>query len=120
MNICIDDNLAEQTLANLLQKAGHTAVRPVDANLTGASDPRHWEYAITKQLVILTRDRVDFRELHQLILASGGTHPGLLVVRYDNDPTRDMRPKHIVTAIGKLERSGVSVAGDVVVLNGWR
>jgi hypothetical protein len=44
----------------------------------------------------------------------------ILVVLYDNDPTRDMKPKHIVAAVGKLERSGISCVSEIVVLNQWR
>src|SRR4051794_3326075 len=99
MRIYLDDNLASRLLATLLQKAGHEVVRPADVGLGGRSDPVHLEHAIADGLVMLTRDRDDFRELHQLILTANGSHPGLLVVRYDNDPTRDMKPKDIVTAI---------------------
>jgi hypothetical protein len=34
----------------------------------------------------MTRDHEDFADLHDLVLAVGGHHPGILVVRFDNDP----------------------------------
>jgi hypothetical protein len=37
-----------------------------------------------------------------------------------NDPNRDMKPKHIVGALGKLERSGLALGDDFIVLNHWR
>ena len=120
MKIYLDDNLADRTIAALLTKAGHTVVRPSHVALTGATDPRHLEHAIRQGLVSLTGDRRDYRELHDLILTAGGAHPGILLVRYDNDPTRDMKPKHIVAAVGKLERSGMAVACQIVILNQWR
>ena len=120
MKIYLDDNLTGRTLAALLMNAGHTVVQPTAAGLAGASDARHLEYAIRNGLAVLTRDRDDFRELHQLVLTAGGGHPGILVVRFDNDPTRDMKPKHIVAAIGKLVRSGTPVVNQFIVLNQWR
>src|SRR5262245_10694114 len=107
MMVYLDDNFADQALAGSLRKAGHTVFRPADFGLTGASDARHLERAIREGLVVLTKDRDDFHELHQLVLTSGGCHPGMVVVRYENDATRDMRRGHIVKAIDKLERSGL-------------
>ncbi len=120
MKIYLDDNFADKTLAALLVKAGHTVVRPADAGLAGETDILHLEYAIREQLILLTRDRRDFWNLHQLVQTSGGRHHGILMVRYDNDPTRDMKPKHIVGAIGKLERAGYDPANAVVILDQWR
>jgi predicted nuclease of predicted toxin-antitoxin system len=120
MNLYLDDNRASAPLANLLRKAGHHVLQPADVNLVGASDPRHLEHAIRSQRAVLTADRRDFWDLHELVLTSGGSHPGILLVRYDNDPTRDMKAKHIVTAIGKLERVGLDLHNQVVVLNQWR
>jgi hypothetical protein len=120
MNLYLDDNSDDLVLAALLRKAGHAVGRPVDFGLAGASDARHLEQAIRIGLVVLTADREDFRDLHGLVRTSGGSHSGILVVRYDNDPKRDMKPKHIVAAIGKLERSGVSIVNQIAVLNQWR
>jgi predicted nuclease of predicted toxin-antitoxin system len=120
MKIYLDDNLDDLTLATLLLKAGHVVVRPADAGLVGATDTRHLTHAVRQGLVLLTADRDDFRDLHNLVLAVTGSHPGILVVRYDNDVKRDMRPKDIVTAVGKLERSGLVLANVLVILNQWR
>ena len=120
MKIYLDDNLTDRTLAALLVKAGHAVVQPAAAGLAGASDPRHLEYSIRQGLAVLTSDRDDFRELHDLVLAAGGAHPGIFVVRYDNDPTRDMKPRHIVAAIATLLRSGAPAVNQFIVLNQWR
>jgi predicted nuclease of predicted toxin-antitoxin system len=120
MKLYLDDNQADRKLATLLVNAGHGVVRPADVGLAGATDARHFEHAIREGLVVLTRDRKDFRDLHQLVLTAGGSHPGMVVVRFDNDPTRDMKSKHIVAAIAKLERSGLQLTDQVVVLNHWR
>jgi predicted nuclease of predicted toxin-antitoxin system len=120
MNLYVDDNFSNPALVGLLRKANHQVVRPADASMRGASDAKHLEFAIRSGFAILTADRVDFRDLHDLIQASGGTHPGILLVRFENDPKRDMKPKHIVAAINNLERSGHSVVGQIAILNQWR
>lgn len=120
MNIYLDDNRTDKSLTGLLRKVGHLVVIPADAGLSGRSDACHLEYAIRHRLAVLTADRRDFADLHQLVLTAGGSHPGILVVRYDNDPKHDMKPKHIVAAIAKLETSGMSIVNEIVVLNQWR
>jgi predicted nuclease of predicted toxin-antitoxin system len=120
MNLYLDDNIDDHTLAALLRKAKHTVVRPADAALAGRSDALHLEYAIRSGLVALTSDAEDFNDLSRLVLTSGGNHSGILIVRYDNDPTRDMKPKHIISAIAKLERAAVALVNQVVILNHWR
>ena len=120
MRIYLDDNLAALALAGLLQKAGHDVVRPIDAGLVGAGDARHLEHAVRHGLIAMSSDSGDFEDLDRLILTCGGRHPGILVVRYENDPKRDMKPKHIAAAVGKLERSGTALRSQVVVLNHWR
>ena len=120
MNLYLDDNIDDILLATLLTRAGHTVVRPADANLSGAPDPRHLEYAVRQSRVLMTRDHEDFQDLHELILTANGIHPGILVVRYDNDSTRDMKPKDIVTAIRKLEQTGLNPTNQFIILNHWR
>ena len=62
----------------------------------------------------------DFENLHLLIREARGHHAGILVVRQDNDPTRDLTDKGIVTAVRRLEAAGVPVANEYLVLNHWR
>jgi predicted nuclease of predicted toxin-antitoxin system len=120
MRIYLDDNRLDVLLVGLLRKAGHTVIIPADVNLTGARDARHFAHAIRDNLVALTADRDDFLDLHDVVLAATGVHNGIVVVRFDNDAKRDMRPNHIVAAIGKLERSGLDITTQVIVLNHWR
>jgi hypothetical protein len=120
MNLYVDDHLAGAALAGSLRQASHAVVLPADVQRSGVSDARHLEYAILHALVMLTADRRDFEDLHDVIRAAGGRHPGLVVVRFDNDPTRDMKPKHIVRALANLEQAGVPVADQLIVLNQWR
>src|SRR5438876_156266 len=76
--------------------------------LWGAKDPVHLEYAIRQAFVVLTADHEDFEVLHNLIQTSGGRHPGILIVRFDDAPKHDMKSKHITQAVRKLESSGPS------------
>ncbi len=120
MNLYLDDDSAKASLVALLRKAGHRVVIPADANLTGVADPRHLIYAVQQDLVLLTKNYNDFEDLHLVVHVTGGTHPGLLVVRLDNDPRRDMKDRDILRAIANLERAGVPIANECHVLNHWR
>jgi hypothetical protein len=54
------------------------------------------------------------------MMTTQGHHPGILVVRKDNDPKRDLDQKGIVRALGKLLAAGVQLADHLYVLNHWR
>jgi predicted nuclease of predicted toxin-antitoxin system len=120
MNIYLDDNLAGIQLINLLVKAGHAVIQPADVDMAGESDAKHFEYAIRNKWPVLTKDCDDFEELHQLILASGGSHAGVLVIRAEHDSTKNMQPKHIAGSIAKLAKSGFQCINNYIVLNHWR
>ena len=68
----------------------------------------------------LTRDHGDFGDLHDLVLACGGHHPGMLVVRFDNDPRHNLTDRGIVTALANLEASRTPIPDQIHVLNHWR
>ncbi len=93
---------------------------PDDVGKRGKKDPEQFMHAIQSGRRILTRNHDDFRLLHELILLSGGHHPGVLVIRGDNDPTRDMLPPHIARALGNLEAASVPIADEYHILNHWR
>ncbi len=80
----------------------------------------HLMYAIRTQRVLVTRNHEDFKLLHDLIMLAGGHHPGIFVVRLDNDPKRNMSPGAIVQAIEKLVASNIPVGDSYHVLNHWR
>ena len=86
----------------------------------GCSDPVQLTYAIRENRVVLTANYDDYDELDSLVAESGGSHPGILVVRNENDPARKLTPKGIVVAIRKLEGAGVPIANEYIVLNHWR
>ncbi len=120
MNLYLDDNMSKALLVALLRKAGHHVTIPAAVGIAGVSDARHMVYAVANALVVLTKDRNDFEDLHFVIQATRGQHPGILAVRLDNVTVKDMKDRDIVRAIGNLERSGISVATEFLVLNHWR
>ena len=64
-------------------------------------------------------DEID-AQLHDLIIAAGGHHPGMLVVRFDNDPRHNLTDRAIGSAISKLESSSVPIPDRIYVLQHWR
>jgi hypothetical protein len=56
----------------------------------------------------------------ELILEAKGHHSGVLIVRRDNDPTRDPKPAGIVRAIRNLEAAAVPIQDELQILNHWR
>jgi hypothetical protein len=120
MNLYLDDDSAKTSLVKLLEKPGHQVAIPADAGLTGVSDPRHLMHTVQHQRVLLTRNHDDCEDLHLLLQTAGGKHAGLLVVRLDNDPSRDMKDKDIARALANLEAAGVPVANEFHILNHWR
>lgn len=120
MRIYLDDDSAWPLLAQFLGKAGHDVEVPSAVGMTGKHDALHLAYAVGEKRVCLTRNYDDFLALQHLVAAVQGRHLGILVVRQDNDPTRDLTPKGIVAAIRKLESSGVPIANEYIVLNHWR
>jgi len=120
MNLYLDDDSAKGALVLRLRKAGHQVVTPADATLSGAADPSHFLHAVQNGLILLTRNHDDFKVLHLLIQATQGRHTGVITVRYDNDPKRDMKDVEIVRAIRNLEQSGSPVANEFHILNHWQ
>jgi hypothetical protein len=120
MRIYLDDDSASRQLSQMLRKAGHDVSTPADLGTSGAPDPAHLTRAIRDGRVFLTRNARDFTLLHDLVRASGGGHPGILLLHFDNDPTRDLTPRGVATAIARLEASGVPIPNELHVLNHWR
>ena len=120
MRIYLDEDAAAPLLSKLLHKAGHDAQTPADVGNFGAADPVQLTHAIKDDRAILSHNYGDFEMLHELIMAAQGHHPGVLIVRRDNDLKRDLSPHGIVRAIKKLEAAGVPLRDGFVILNHWR
>lgn len=104
----------------LLRKAGHDVQAPRDVGMVGQADPVHLTRAIRDGRVCVTKNYDDFWLLHALLIQGNGRHPGIVVIRQENNPTRDLTPKGIVAAIRKLEAAGVPIENEYIVLNHWR
>jgi predicted nuclease of predicted toxin-antitoxin system len=120
MRLYLDDDSAERLLVHLLRKAGHDPQVPADIGMEGQEDPVHLTHAIREDRILLSRNHDDFRDLHNLIMQARGHHPGMLIVRRDNDPTRDMKPTGIARALRKLIAAGLSFVDEFHILNQWR
>jgi hypothetical protein len=120
MKLYLDDDSADPLLVKLLRREGHDVLIPADFQMSGAKDPSHFRQASREEATLLSHNYDDFQLLHELVLQCSGHHCGILIVRKDNDPTRDMQPPHIVRAIRKLIAAGVPVADLCTILNHWR
>jgi predicted nuclease of predicted toxin-antitoxin system len=120
MRIYVDEDGASPLLARLLRQAAHDVTLPSNVGLVGRSDQVHLAHAIRDGRVLLTKNYGDFEDLHELIMVAQGHHPGIFVVRQDNDPTRDLKPVGIVRAIGNLLAAGVPIPDNYHILNHWR
>jgi predicted nuclease of predicted toxin-antitoxin system len=116
----LDDDTSKASLAARLRNAGHQVVQPAHVGTSGWSDARHLLYAVQNDLVLVTKNHDDFEDLHLLVSGTAGQHPGILVVRSDNDASRDMKDQDIARAIGNLETAGVPVFNEFHILNHWR
>jgi predicted nuclease of predicted toxin-antitoxin system len=120
MRLYLDDDSAEAALVARLRQAGHDVQIPADANLAGADDSVHLAHAVREDRVLLSRNHDDFENLHALILEVHGHYPGVLIVRRDNDTSRDLKPAGIVRAIRNLLAAGVPIQDQFYILNHWR
>ena len=116
----VDEDLASALLLHLLQKAGHDVSTPAATGTLGTSYAVQLACSIREKRACLSRNYEDFEELHLLLAEGHGHHFGILIVRRENDPTRDMTAKRIVAAIRKLESSGAPIENEYIVLNQWR
>jgi hypothetical protein len=120
MRLYLDDDSADPLLAQLLRNAGHDVELPNNAGLSGEPDAVHLTHAIGDARVLMTKNYRDYEYLHNLIIVAQGHHPGILVVRQDNDPKRDLTSRGVVRELAKLEAAGVPIADSYHILNHWR
>ena len=120
MNLYLDDDSVDALLVRLLRHAGHDVQIPADARMSGEDDSVHLTHAIRADRVLLSHNHRDFRNLHNLVMQAQGHHAGILIVRKDNDPTRDLKPPGVVRAIRNLEQAVVPLSDEYHILNYWR
>ncbi len=120
LSIYLDDCLDADLLIVLLRNDGYTVISPRAVGTHNWDDPDHLAYAVQHGHALLTRNPDDFRQLHSDWQLQGRSHAGILLVYYEGDVAKDMKPRDIVRAIGNLLSSGVPIANEVHVLNHWR
>jgi predicted nuclease of predicted toxin-antitoxin system len=120
MELYLDDCADANDLVDLLTQAGYAVHTPRTEGTSGASDPRHLEYAAAHGFTLITRNPGDFRNLHDDWQAQGRAHSGILLIYQDNIKGKDMSPSDVVHAIGRLLASGIPIANEVHSLNQWR
>jgi predicted nuclease of predicted toxin-antitoxin system len=120
MRLYLDDDSVAARLIALLRQAGHDVQIPADIGMAGEDDAVHLTHAVQDDRVLLTHNYHDFENLHNLVLAVQGHHPGILVVRREKDRKRNLKPVDIVRAIARLEASGTPIADSYHILNAWR
>jgi predicted nuclease of predicted toxin-antitoxin system len=120
MRLYLDDDSIRSVLIRRLTADGHDVLIPSDAGIAGEEDATHLMCAIRTDRILVTHNHDDFELLHDLVVLAGGHHPGILVIRRDNDPTRDMSPGAIVGALNNLVKSEVGMADSFSILNHWR
>jgi predicted nuclease of predicted toxin-antitoxin system len=120
MRLYFDDDSASTLLARLLRHAGHDVRLPAEIGASGENDAVHLTHAALENRICLSHNYDDFEDLHDLVVAVQGHHPGIIVVRKDNNAKRDLDEKGIVRAIGKLLAAGVDLVNHFYVLNHWR
>ena len=107
MRLYLDDDSASALLSRLLRNAGHDVRLPAEIGMSGENDAVHLMHAVLEDRICLSHNYEDFEDLHDLIVVVQGHHPGILVVRKDNNPKRDLDEKGIVRAIGKFLAAGL-------------
>jgi hypothetical protein len=120
MMLYLDDDIASVLLTQILRQAGHDVRIPAEAGLAGHRDADHLRFCIREGRTCISRNYADFEALHLLIQDSGGHHPGILIVRRDNSPRRNLKPRDIVKAIANMLSAGAVVADQYLPLNSWK
>ena len=120
MKLYLDDDSAAPLLVHLMEPAGHDVQVPTDVGLSWEDDAVHFRHAVAQGRAIISGNYRDFLNLHHLVMQVQGHHPGILVVRRDNDPKRDLGPAGIVRALRNLLAAKVSILDQYIILNHWR
>jgi Domain of unknown function (DUF5615) len=120
MRLYLDDDSVHRALISQLRQAGQDVQIPADIGFSGEADPLHLLHAIQDDRVLMSQNHDDYHDLHDLVIGSGGSHPGIFALRRDRDRRRNMHPFQIVGAIVKVLAAEVPITNSFVVLNHWR
>jgi predicted nuclease of predicted toxin-antitoxin system len=116
LKLLLDEDSEARMLVQRLVAAGHDVATVGGLGQRGTSDAAILSLARQQGRVLLTRNCSDFKRLHD----SDGSHPGILAIYQERDPSKDMTYKTIVQAIEVLAKSGTPLPGAFICLNAWR
>ena len=116
LRLYLDECAYAKRLVDLLRgdPYRHDVETPADAGLLGEDDAEHFAYARSRDLVLVTKNPNDFKELHR----GDPEHPGVIAIYQDNRPG-DMSPEDIARAIQNLADADIPLRGVFHVLNAW-
>jgi hypothetical protein len=120
VKLYLDDDACATVLVALLRKAGHDVIIPADIGTIGSHDAEHLLRSVREGRVFLSYNCKDFKPIHELVIGCGGSHTGVVLIRRDDDPRKDMTNKNIVAAIGKVEQAYSDFTDEYITLNDWR
>lgn len=120
MKLYLDDDSIAAVLVALLRKAGHDVIVPSDVGMSGSRDPEHFLRSVQDDRIVFSHNYKDFEPLHHLIIGCSGSHCGVILVRRDNDPRKNLTNKGIVTAIARVENAYSDLSNELIILNDWR
>jgi hypothetical protein len=120
VKLYLDDDTVASLLVSLLRKSGHDVLIPADLGMSGRHDAEHLLRCVQEDRVFLTKNYRDFVPIHALVIGCTGTHTGIIVIRHEDDRRKNMMPKAIVTAVGKVEQAYPDLTNELVFLNDWR
>jgi hypothetical protein len=120
VKLYLDDDTCAALLVAVLRKAGHDVLIPSDIGMSGRHDAEHLLRCVQNGRVFLTRNYRDFVPIHDLIAGCSGSHTGIIVIRQDDDPRKNMSPKGIVSAVRRVEHVYSDLGNQLITLNDWR
>jgi predicted nuclease of predicted toxin-antitoxin system len=78
LELFLDEDV-DVLVADLVRARGFSAVTTQEAGRKQKADGDQLAYAASRQLVLLTHNRVDFEELAQQYFADGKSHSGIII-----------------------------------------
>ena len=124
LKLLIDEDSQDKLLVSQLKQVGHDVLTVTDLDLLGQPDHLILARAVLEDRVLLTSNCDDFAILSAQLLSQKQHHPGILLVRKYNNPTKDMNYRAIVQAIANLEihmaKTGMALADQATGLVKYR
>jgi hypothetical protein len=120
VKLYLDDDTCAALLVALFRKAGHDVVIPADIGMSGSHDAEHLLRSLRDGRVFMSYNYRDFKPIHELVVGSGGSHAGIVLIRRENDSRKNMTNKNIIAAIARVELAYADLTDELIILNDWR